>query len=72
MTKIMSQYLINEKSSLVISFFFNPVLNVFSKSGSKNGDIPLPIFLHFPASISIPITLSPFDANTLASDNPTK
>jgi len=71
-TKIISESLTNEKSSLIVNFFFNPIFSVFSKSGSKNGVIPLQIFLHFLTSTSIPITLFPFDANTLASDNPTK
>ena len=68
----MLQSLINEKSLLIVNFFFNPILNVFSKYGSKNGDTPLRIFLHCSTSISIPTTLFPFDANTLVSDNPTK
>ena len=60
------------KSLLTINFFFNPILNIFSKSGSKNGDTPLRIFVHLSLSISIATTLFPFDANTLASGNPTK
>jgi len=71
-TKIISESLTNEKSLLIVNFFFNPIFSVFSKSGSKNGVIPLQIFLHFLTSTSIPTTLFPFDANTLASDNPTK
>ena len=56
-TKIKSQFLINEKSLLILSFFFNPSLSVFSNLGSKKGDSPLTICLHFFLSISIPIVV---------------
>ena len=54
--------MINVKSLLTLSPFFNPFLSVFSNSGSKNGGFPLEIFSHFFLSTSIPKTLKFFDA----------
>ena len=66
------------KKKLTISDDFSLVKDcdiIFVAVGTpqkSNGAIPLQIFLHFSTSRSTPITLFPFDANTLVSDNPTK